>query len=936
MRSDTAFTASESVLHRAYLLWGLLFFTAFYLMFFSSALLEQRLLAPGDGYNFYFPAVSMPWVLWEPKILAGYPVFADPQFFSWYPLRWIMTDYNAFVVSAYVIASTLTYGYVFWRTRSFSAAIASGIVYGTGSFMTGHLGHASIIHSAAWLPLVVWSVDAFDRYRSASWFAAGSSAVALCILGGHPQISFYILLLAGFLASAKLWCHRTKGWTYLLNLALFYCLMVALGLALASIYIIPFIELSGMSSRASAWTYADFTSYSLPLRQLPSAFVPYLFGGGDGNKVPYFGAWWGPTEIMVFAGTGTLVAVVLAAVSRKKGDDTIFWIVTVIVALIICTVGENKLGRVLYSIPVLGSFRAQARAAMIFTFAIAVLAGFGINRTVRSRVSDRQIIVAGFIMLAATLAATSWVVSTKWWTHAAAASGADWKSVVPKILFACSMVIATAISLLVLRRARYTAAISALLLAVVAIDLSQFGWLYEWRYGPSKNLTMSLDWERFAKDSMTRGGRTLLLQEPPPGGTPFGPNLNLKHGVASANGYGPLESKAYLDTTGIDNSGFLSEPPSSAMTETLAVSSVLFGDAISTAVRVGDCSRPSRKQSLTVRLPKTIYASEMEVISMLGCSINRKDGEIALSIRMTADTGKVSVPLIVGRDTAEWAYDRADVTPVVQHSKAAIYLPLTGNGMQGNRYIARLPIPSNKRIPVNMVTVELPAGNEGVVELSRLQLIDASTGIRHNINLAELALNRQDITTSQIEGYNVIHFGEGRVESAWLVGKTLQLSSDEAAQSVRTGQLPDGSSFDPRSLALVEQSTGMLSGTENGPLSPVKRIEQTPVRQVFEVSTSAPALLFVSESYHPGWKARVNGVQTDLLRTNGAFQGIIVPAGQSVVELNFRPLSLAIGGAVTASAAIFLGVLFPLERARRRRPLNARRAPSPEPSLARD
>ncbi|MCP1831711.1 FtsH-binding integral membrane protein [Bradyrhizobium sp. USDA 4532] len=712
-------------------------------------------------------------------------------------------------------------------------------------------------------------------------------------------------------------------------MALLYCLMMALGLALSSVCIIPFIELSGMSSRSSVWTYSDFISYSLPLRQLPSVFVPYLFGGGGaGNSMPYFGAWGGMTEIMVFAGTGTLVAAVLAFGSRQSGDDTIFWCVMIVLALIACTIGENKLGRVMFHLPVLGSFRAQARAAITFTFAVAVLASFGISRIADARVSNRQIIIAGLVVLSATLVATSLVVSTNWWTQAAAASSIDWKFVAPRIMFAGSIVIATTVVLFFLKWAKNTSTISAviscLLLAVVAIDLSQFGWFYEWRHGPIKNLTMSPEWEKIAKHNITSGGRILMLQEMPSGGTPLSPNLNLMHGVSSANGYGPLESKTYLETTGIDNSGFLSESPSGAVIETLAVSSVLVGRATAPAIRFGDCTRLSKKQILTLRLPEPLYASELEVVSKLGCSVNRKDGEIALSMRVVTSSGEVAIPLTVGRDTAEWAYDRADVKPIMQHSRATIDPRTTGDGSQGNRYVARLPIESGTRMPVEAIAIEVPAGNEGVVELNQLRLIDTLTGTHRDINLVELALSRPDTTTSAIEGYSVTNLGDRPTETAWLVSKTLQLPSLEATHAVRTGQLPGGGNFDPLTLALVERPLPALGSTESGAGNKVKRIEHTSARQVFEVSAPAPSLLFVSESYHPGWQARVNGVRTDLLRTNGAFQGVVVPAGLSVVELSFEPLSLIIGGAISISAAIFLGILFPIESWRRRRHVNAR------------
>jgi hypothetical protein len=143
-----------------------LFYAFLYILFFSPALLEGRILAPGDGYTSYYPAISIPWQLWEPNILAGYPVFADPQFFLWYPPRWVFRDYNTFIIFAYVAASSFSFGYIYWKTGSTAAALIAGAIYGAGSFMVGHLGHASIVQAAAWLPLIAWTIDALSHRRT--------------------------------------------------------------------------------------------------------------------------------------------------------------------------------------------------------------------------------------------------------------------------------------------------------------------------------------------------------------------------------------------------------------------------------------------------------------------------------------------------------------------------------------------------------------------------------------------------------------------------------------------------------------------------------------------------------------------------------------------------------------------------------------------------
>ncbi len=71
--------------------------------------------------------------------------------------------------------------------------------------------------------------------------------------------------------------------------------------------------------------------------------------------------------------------------------------------------------------------------------------------------------------------------------------------------------------------------------------------------------------------------------------------------------------------------------------------------------------------------------------------------------------------------------------------------------------------------------------------------------------------------------------------------------------------------------------------------------EGRPGRLLLEVDAPAERLLAVAESYHPGWRAAVDGRPVEVLRVNGDFQGCLVPAGRHCVELQFRPESLRWG-----------------------------------------
>lgn len=63
----------------------------------------------------------------------------------------------------------------------------------------------------------------------------------------------------------------------------------------------------------------------------------------------------------------------------------------------------------------------------------------------------------------------------------------------------------------------------------------------------------------------------------------------------------------------------------------------------------------------------------------------------------------------------------------------------------------------------------------------------------------------------------------------------------------------------------------------------------TPNEVIIKVKSSAPALLFLSDNYYPGWSAKVNGKETKILRADYTFRAVVVPAGESTVLFSFEP-----------------------------------------------
>ncbi len=81
-----------------------------------------------------------------------------------------------------------------------------------------------------------------------------------------------------------------------------------------------------------------------------------------------------------------------------------------------------------------------------------------------------------------------------------------------------------------------------------------------------------------------------------------------------------------------------------------------------------------------------------------------------------------------------------------------------------------------------------------------------------------------------------------------------------------------------------------------------------PERVVMQATTDRPGLLVLTDLYHPGWRARVDGVETPVLRADYFFRGVPLGPGRHEVELVFDPLSVGLGRIIslTTLAALLL------------------------------
>ncbi len=108
--------------------------------------------------------------------------------------------------------------------------------------------------------------------------------------------------------------------------------------------------------------------------------------------------------------------------------------------------------------------------------------------------------------------------------------------------------------------------------------------------------------------------------------------------------------------------------------------------------------------------------------------------------------------------------------------------------------------------------------------------------------------------------------------------------------------------LDIEKTALVQQPIGLDPGASGQVLIQRDR----PGRVELRVEAPGRKLVTLSESYHPGWQARIDGQPAEVLRVNGDFLGCAVGPGAHEIHFEFRPRSLQAGAALSATGLIVL------------------------------
>lgn len=934
------------------------------LVYFFPAVKGEVVIATGDGWAYSLPMRlllgemirqgTLP--LWNPYSFAGMPLLASVQPGVLYPPNWLfailspVAAMNAVTIISYQIALAGAYLYARAVQLKRTGALVMALIFTFGGFLICHPEMTNYIASAAWLPWLVLVVEKLAQCRSWQqawrWAAAGAAFIALQCYAGLPQATWQTMLVCGLYFLFRLIANEETDRTphaspfTRLRFVIAIAAMAVCGLLLSLIQLLPTIELQQQGERA-AISYDAFAAYPLAPRFLLTLVFPYFFGGGWPwlYHVGGWDEWWLLRYGYGYAGLGGLMLIVIAWRAGHQRRLVWFWSLVAALALLLAF-GDYlplRLNYLLYRVPVFNLFRGSYRHLLEFTFAAAVLAGLGADALTKLELKRaRRAAIFGSLVLSLLVAGTA--VVYLFFAPRLGAPGAPQsadtrlsnpEAFVPLLMFALSV---PAVWIYAKRQSALTGAV---LLAVLLIDLASFGWFTSWRMtdaGIVRQLADSAAVQAIkAREEELHSFRVVSQAV-----WPFGANysaishgsLAMVRGLQSVNGYDPLRLPRPALMAGdqdlfgmmhdlevmndqdqrlnLLNVKYLLREHSSAADEQL--NRVVRGgeihyDGIMNEMRLG----PGQRVELEA---DGAAASELTIISAAFNAAHLTDGTPLARLRLhTTDERVIEREMQLGRDTAEWAYDRPDINRNVKHRRATVVQNSSASGEDGaftvHRYLARFTF---ERAEIEYVEIEYPQP-DAALAIQRALLNDAVT--QHSTPLDRQRLAPERWRLVERCGQADLYENLKALPRAWIAGKVAVVNEAEALRIIKAGRMPDGQPFNPAETALVEDDLSMWMHSAQAdsarPQVTISRYE--PLRIELQTRSEQPGLLVLSEIDDRGWQAEVDGARTPIHRTDYALRGIIVPAGEHSVKVVYRPASFRYGAWAAFVGLIVLALL---------------------------
>ena len=482
--------------------------------------------------------------LWNPYSFSGYPLLANIQSASLYPLNILFfilpfsLSWSILIILQPMLGGIFLYLYLRNLGLRKIASFFGAISFAFCGFSVSWMEWGTVLSVAMWLPLILLSTDKlfslthswrhilpFKNVNIIFWLLIFIFSMSASFFAGHFQIFFYVSIVVFFHILFKSSVTRNK---YVISLLLFAIAVVFLVISPVLFPAMQFISLSGreldLSWQAEGWF--------IPWGHLIQFVIPDFFG--NPTTLNYWGVW-NYGELVGYIGIIPLIMALFAIFFRR---DKKVWFFSVLLFFSLLFSLPTIISNIpfILNIPILSTSQ-PTRLLFLVDFSLACLAAFGLDYYMEQKNKKIIPIISGMLFLFSII----WIMV---FTKSNPSIVENYQVIKSNLIFPSIIVLFASILILLslfIRNKKYLFLLIILLVSLSVFDLMRFADKFlpftqkDYLFPPTKTLSYLANQEDKNFRIMTTDSRILP------------PNFSVMYKLQSIEGYDPLYLRSYAE-----------------------------------------------------------------------------------------------------------------------------------------------------------------------------------------------------------------------------------------------------------------------------------------------------------------------------------------------------------------------------------------------------
>ena len=139
---------------------------------------------------------------------------------------------------------------------------------------------------------------------------------------------------------------------------------------------------------------------------------------------------------------------------------------------------------------------------------------------------------------------------------------------------------------------------------------------------------------------------------------------------------------------------------------------------------------------------------------------------------------------------------------------------------------------------------------------------------------------------------------------AYVAYNTVPVESSQAALEALGNP-----NFDEQSMVVIENTSARISNPPKRPLTPATITQYSANHLSLAAEAQADGILVLTDTYFPGWRVWVDGVERPVLQANYRFRGVTLPAGRHSIEFKYDSQSFELSADISLAtlSLLFIG-----------------------------